>query len=140
MMKNFPFHLSLPSKDLQKTKKFYLEILGASLGRSTDQWIDIDLYQNQITFTKAGDFNFEYKSYRLGTEILPSFHFGIIVDTDLWCKLYARLSPLDLDITTEVTFLEDKVGEHLSFFIQDPNGYMVEFKSFKNNNEIFSTA
>ena len=33
---------------------------------------------------------------------------------------------MDLEVTTEATFMQDKVGEHLSFFIQDPNGYMVE--------------
>jgi hypothetical protein len=38
----------------------------------------------------------------------------------------------------EATYLENKVGEHLSFFIKDPNKYMVEFKSFKNYGEIFS--
>lgn len=41
-------------------------------------------------------------------------------------------------MTTEVTFFENKVGEHLSFFVKDPNGYMVEFKSFKNPDEVFN--
>ena len=71
--------------------------------------------------------------------ILPSFHFGVIVPVDVWGELYSRLFQLDLEVTTEATFMQDKVGEHLSFFIQDPNGYMVEFKSFRDPKEIFET-
>jgi len=136
-MKNYAFHLALPCQDLEKTKDFYVNILDASLGRFTDNWIDINLYENQITFTKSGKFNFDFKNYRLGNQILPSFHFGVIVDTDLWGKLYSKLFQMNLEVSTEATFLENKIGEHLSFFIKDPNGYMIEFKSFKNEHEIF---
>ncbi|WP_282081500.1 VOC family protein [Aquimarina algiphila] len=137
-MKKAEFHLALPCEDLEKTKDFYIYKPGAKLGRFTDGWIDINLYGNQITFTKVGGFNFDFKNYRLGDHILPSFHFGVIIDIDIWGKLYSRLFSMDLDVTTEVTFFENKVGEHLSFFVKDPNGYMVEFKSFKDHGEIFT--
>jgi len=137
-MKKAEFHLALPCKDLEKTKDFYNYKLGAKLGRFTDGWADINLYGNQITFTKAGDFDFNFKNYRLGEQILPSFHFGVIIDLETWGKLYSRLFSMDLEVTTEVTFFENKVGEHLSFFVKDPNDYMVEFKSFKDHGEIFT--
>ena len=85
------FHLSLPCTDIEKTKEFYTEILKTKVGRSTNSWIDIDLFGNQITFTKSGDFNFEFKNYRLGEQILPSFHFGIIINIDDFGILYSRL-------------------------------------------------
>ncbi|WP_299260190.1 hypothetical protein [uncultured Aquimarina sp.] len=44
---------------------------------------------------------------------------------------------MNLDVTSEVTFFENEVGEQNSLFVKDPNGYMVEFKSFKNANEVF---
>ncbi|MFD2562842.1 VOC family protein [Aquimarina rubra] len=137
-MKKAEFHLALPCEDLEVTKDFYISKLGASLGRHTDTWIDINLYGNQITFTKAGNFNFDFKNYRLGDQILPSFHFGVIVNVQVWGTLYSRLFSMDLEVTTEATFFENKVGEHLSFFVKDPNGYMVEFKSFKDHGEIFT--
>jgi extradiol dioxygenase family protein len=133
------FHLALPCIELKKTKAFYVDLLGARCGRSAENWLDIDLYGNQLTFTKAGDFKFDFKKYRLGDQILPSFHFGIIIDVELWGQLYARLHSTPLKLTPKVTFMQDKVGEHLSFFVKDPNGYMVEFKSFKNENEVFSS-
>ncbi|MFC5048314.1 VOC family protein [Aquimarina hainanensis] len=137
-MKNAEFHLALPCEDLEKTKDFYINKLDAELGRSTDNWLDVNLCGNQITFTKTGDFSFDFKNYRLNNQILPSFHFGVIIDVETWGKLYSRLFSMDLEVTTEVTFFENKVGEHLSFFVKDPNGYMVEFKSFKDHREIFN--
>ena len=131
------FHLALPCDDIAKTKKFYVDMLGATQGRYTDTWLDIDFYGNQLTFTNAGSFNFDFKNYRLSGQILPSFHFGVIVDAETWGKLYTKLFSMNVEVTTEVTFLENKAGEHISFFVTDPDGYIVEFKSFKNESEIF---
>ena len=50
---------------------------------------------------------------------------------------YYRLSQTDFDVTTQVNFMKDKKGEHFSFFIEDPNGFVIEFKSFKNEEEVF---
>jgi len=132
------FHLALPCKNIEDTKEFYTNILGASQGRQADKWADINLYDNQLTFTEAGTFNFDFKNYKLGDSVLPSFHFGIIISMDEWGKLYTKLFKSNQEVTTEVTFMKDKTGEHLSFFITDPNGYMIEFKSFKDASEVFT--
>lgn len=134
---NANFHLSLPCKDIKKTREFYSEILETNIGRITNNWIDVDLFGNQITFTKSGEFNFEFKNYRLGKQILPSFHFGIITNIDDFGKLYSRLFQLDIGTTVKTVFMEDSIGEHLSFFVKDPNDYMIEFKCFKNENDTF---
>jgi extradiol dioxygenase family protein len=136
---NAKFHLALPCKEIEETKNFYVDIIGASLGRNTEKWLDVNLFGNQLTFTQAGDFRFDFKSYKLEDYVLPSFHFGIIVPVDIWGKLYTRLFQMDLEVTTEATFMQSKIGEHLSFLVQDPNGYMLEFKSFKDANDIFAT-
>lgn len=138
-MKQAAFHLSLPCRSISLTRSFYVDILGAKSGRSTHQWIDIDLYGNQITFTKAGDFKFDFRSYKFEDSILPSFHFGVIVDYETWQTIHERLQYSDYEITTEVTFLKDKAGEHRSFFIIDPNHYTIEFKSFLNKKEVFTS-
>lgn len=132
------FHIALPCLNIEKTKDFYVFILGAKQGRSNNKWLDINLFGHQLTFTQAGDFNFNYKNYKLNNQVLPSFHFGVILDSETWGKTYSRLLTKDIDITTEVTFFENKVGEHLSFFVTDPDGYQIEFKSFKNLEEIFT--
>ncbi|MFD0862048.1 VOC family protein [Sungkyunkwania multivorans] len=131
------FHLALPCTDVNQTSDFYTDHLGAKLGRKSEKWVDVNLFGNQLTFTEAGNFSFDFKNYRLGDQVLPSFHFGVIVEVDLWGKLYAKLFQAELEVTTEAVFMQDKVGEHLSFFVKDPNGYMIEFKSFKDEAAVF---
>ncbi|WP_282159971.1 VOC family protein [Ulvibacterium marinum] len=135
---NAQFHLALPCKNIEETRKFYADIIGANIGRNTEKWIDINLFGNQLTFTESGHFNFDFKSYKLDDYVLPTFHFGIIVPIEAWGEFYGRLCQMDLEVTTEATFMHQKVGEHLSFFVQDPNGFMLEFKSFKDSGEVFS--
>ena len=135
---NAKFHLALPCKEITETSNFYVNIIGASLGRSTENWLDINLYGNQLTFTQAGEFTFDFKNYKLDNHVLPSFHFGVIVPVNIWGELYTKLFQMDLDVTTEATFMQGKKGEHLSFFVTDPNNYILEFKSFKDYDEVFA--
>ncbi len=136
---DFKFHLSLPCLSISKTKEFYTKNLGASIGRRSQNWIDINFYQHQITFTKSGKFTFESKNYTFNGQVLPSFHFGIILTREEWDKKLMFLKSLDMPLQAEVQFLEGKSGEHRSFFVKDPNGYTVEFKCFKTEDEVFKT-
>uniref|UniRef100_UPI004048A649 VOC family protein n=2 Tax=Mariniflexile sp. TaxID=1979402 RepID=UPI004048A649 len=131
------FHISLPCLSVKATKSFYVDTIGASSGRKTQNWVDINLFGNQITFIKAEKFNFTSPNYVFEGKILPSFHFGVIVDLKDWEQIYSSLMEQKLDVVTQATFLQDKAGEHRSFFIKDPNDYMLEFKSFKNPGSIF---
>lgn len=138
-MKNSAFHLALPCYSVTKTKNFYIDIIGAKLGRHSSQWVDIDLFGNQITFTKSGEFSFIYKSYKFGDTILPSFHFGVILNEKTWDTIFDRLSDKREEPIVATTFLKDKIGEHTSFFEKDPNGYVVEFKKFKESQQVFAS-
>ncbi|WP_178983293.1 VOC family protein [Winogradskyella helgolandensis] len=131
------FHMSLPCLSIEDTENFYTKNIGASLGRTGDNWLDIDLFGHQLTFIQAEKFNFNSPNYVFEGKLLPSFHFGVIVNIETWGELYAKLSDLKLKVVTQTTFLKDKSGEHLSFFIKDPNDYMLEFKSFKDSKDMF---
>lgn len=133
------FHMSLPCLSVTKTKDFYTNSIGASLGRMTKNWVDINLFNHQLTFIKVEKFNFNNPNYVFEGKILPSFHFGVIVDVETWGEIYTKLNEQNLEVVTQTTFLKDKSGEHLSFFVKDPNNYMLEFKSFKNPKEIFQS-
>ncbi|MCB0445855.1 MAG: VOC family protein [Gelidibacter sp.] len=133
------FHLALPCLSISKTRTFYADVLGAQIGRSSPKWIDVNLYSNQITFTECGPFNFDCKSYSFNGDILPSFHFGVILEKDDWNKVFQLLKSKHIDIVSEVKFLENKTGEHQSFFVKDPNDYTVEFKCFTKKSDIFKS-
>lgn len=131
------FHMSLPCLSVEETRKFYIENIGASQGRTNENWLDINLFGHQLTFIQADKFNFNSPNYVFEGKMLPSFHFGVIVNVETWGELYSKLNGLNLKVVTQATFLKDKTGEHLSFFIKDPSDYMLEFKSFKDPNDIF---
>lgn len=130
------FHMSLPCLSVKETKSFYTSI-GASVGRSTQSWVDINLFGHQITFIKAGKFNFNSPNYVFEGRILPSFHFGVIIDLKTWNAIYSKLKEENLELVDQTTFLKDRTGEHTSFFVKDPNDYMLEFKNFKNTGDTF---
>lgn len=130
--------MSLPCQSVRETSSFYTNI-GASLGRKTQNWVDVNLYGHQMTFIKSGKFNFSNPNYVFEGKILPSFHFGVILDSETWNSVYKKLKEQNLDLVTESVFLKDKTGEHQSFFVKDPNEYMLEFKSFKTPKDIFNS-
>lgn len=82
------FHISLPCRHIDATQKFYTKIIGATKGRKSQNWVDINLFGHQITFTKSGNFKFDYPSYIFEKTVLPSFHFGVILSNDVWQDLY----------------------------------------------------
>ena len=40
-----PFHLAIPVHDLEKSRDFYKNILGCDEGRSSDHWVDFNLFE-----------------------------------------------------------------------------------------------
>ena len=49
-----PFHLALPTEDLELTRLFYCDILGCETGRTSDDWIDLDFFGHQLVFHVTG--------------------------------------------------------------------------------------
>ena len=43
-----PFHVAFPVKDLKSAEDFYTNILGCSIGRRSDHWIDFNLFGHQV--------------------------------------------------------------------------------------------
>ena len=78
------FHLAFPVHNLKMAKQFYTQVLGCSLGRESDKWIDFNLYGHQIVAHLAPkDCNQQQKNRVDGDEI-PSRHFGVILDWTEW--------------------------------------------------------
>jgi extradiol dioxygenase family protein len=138
-MENYRFHISLPCKDIIATKKFYEKALGFKIGRKSTHWFDVNLFGNQITFTLDDKSVLNTKKYSFEEVLLPSFHFGIILDEETWKKSYNQFKEEDYFAIGVTKFLADKKGEHKYFFIIDVNGYFIEFKNFSELDEVFET-
>ncbi|REH54668.1 extradiol dioxygenase family protein [Tenacibaculum gallaicum] len=134
---NPTFHMSLPCLNIGETIKFYTDELGFHAGRVTEKWVDINLFNNQLTFVLVDQFNLGFPDYQFEQHTLPTFHFGVIVNSDMWEEMYDRVNYWLSDYSVKKTFLKDKHGEHVSFFIKDPNGYTLEFKTFIEEDDMF---
>ena len=61
-----PFHLAIPVSDLERSMKFYENILGCSLGRSSGNWIDLDFFNHQLVIHQSNNLeNIRNKYYFL---------------------------------------------------------------------------
>lgn len=134
---SFSFHISLPCEDVIKTKDFYVKELGFNLGREAHNWVDVNFFGNQITFAQSNSGTIATQHYSLDNKRLPIFHIGVILDRPNWKFLHEKFRLKRFFEIEPSVFLTDKVGEHDSFFIIDPNGYYIEFKTFNNLKEIF---
>ena len=133
-----PFHLAFPVLDLEEARDFYVNTLGCSMGRESDQWIDFNLYGHQIVaHLSPNEIKDESRNQVDGDEV-PVRHFGVILENNEWQKLVDRLKTKGEDFLIEprVRF-EGKSGEQRTLFILDPSGNALEFKSFADDDHIF---
>lgn len=131
------FHISLPCEDVLTTRDFYVNELGCSTGREANNWIDINFFGNQITFAQSKNSSLTTQHYLLDNQRLPLFHVGVILGREEWKRMLEKLKSKPFLEIEKSVFLQDQIGEHDSFFILDPNGYYLEFKTFTNLKEIF---
>ena len=136
---NIPrFHLAFPVHDLEKAKTFYTSTLGCPLGRESDNWIDFNLYGHQVVAHLSPKDCMNTKTNPVDGDIIPARHFGVILPWAEWEELCKILISQNIEflIKPRIRF-KNVTGEQGTFFIQDPSGNALEFKSFKNDNDIF---
>jgi len=133
-----PFHLAFPVFDLEEARDFYVNTLGCSIGRESDQWIDFNLYGHQIVAHLSPNEIQDVSRSQVDGDAVPVPHFGVILENNEWQKLVDRLKTKGEDFLIEprVRF-EGKSGEQRTLFILDPSGNALEFKSFADDDHIF---
>ena len=136
---NIPrFHLAFPVHDLEKAKTFYTSTLGCPLGRESDNWIDFNLYGHQVVAHLSPKDCINTKTNPVDGDSIPARHFGVILPWAEWEELCKILISQNIEflIKPRIRF-KNVTGEQGTFFIQDPSGNALEFKSFKNDNDVF---
>lgn len=135
------FHLALPVTDLVETRAFYQEVLGCSTGRESSRWLDLDFFGHQLVLhmVEAGDHPAAATNAVDGHDV-PAGHFGPILEWSQWEALAERLRSRGVDFVIEPYLrFEGKAGEQGTFFIRDPSGNHLEFKTFRNIEMLFAT-
>ena len=129
-----PFHLALPVNDLDAARAFYGGVLGCPEGRSADRWVDFDFHGHQLSVHLVEGLEATTTNQVDGDEV-PVRHFGLVLPWDEWQALGASLT--DFLIPPRVRF-EGQVGEQGTFFVRDPSGNALEFKSFRDPSRLFA--
>ncbi len=134
-----PFHLAFPVTDLDKTLDFYHNLLGCPTGRTADRWIDFNFWGNQITAHLVDNDDDTSATNHVDGKNVPVKHFGAILEMAEWKVLAGKLKAHGIEFVIEpyVRF-KGEVGEQATMFFLDPSGNAVEFKSFKNFDQIFA--
>ena len=137
-MKN-PFHLAIPVDNLIKAAHFYENILGCVRGRSSDSWVDFNLFGHQVVCheVKTQD---SIKMKPVDGDDIPVPHFGVILNFDEFDELVEKLqkSSYQFFIEPKIRFAGKK-GEQRIMFLKDPSGNALEFKAFKSLDQLFES-
>jgi len=138
MSKLRPFHLAVPVKDVVKARVFYREVMGFEEGRSSDKWVDFNFFGHQFVIHEVTSISTSESNPVDGHEV-PVPHFGVVLLWEDWETLRDRL------LASQITFVikpyirfKGEVGEQATMFFLDPSGNALEFKAFRNDDQIFS--
>ena len=78
-----PFHLAFPVKDIEQTKIWYTNILGCSIGRESERWIDFKFFGHQISAHLSEKLDLVTHN-KVDDQKVPSRHFGVILTQPDW--------------------------------------------------------
>ena len=140
MKKVLPFHLAFPVSDLARARTFYGEILGCPEGRSSESWIDFDLFGHQIVAHLNREQNSAPAHNAVDGHDVPVPHFGVVLPWDDFHSLAERVRQAGIRFVIEpyVRF-QGQVGEQATMFFYDFSGNALEFKSFRDLTQLFAT-
>jgi extradiol dioxygenase family protein len=137
-MKNL-FHLAFPVNDLSAARHFYADILGCSEGRSSDTWIDFDLFGHQIVAHLAPVSAVVRSANEVDADNVPVPHFGIVLPMEEWRTLAESLRAKGVEFVIEPKIrFAGEVGEQATMFFLDPSGNALEFKGFSDLSQVFA--
>ena len=134
-----PFHLAFPVRDIPEARAFYGGILGLPEGRSSEEWIDFDMYGHQVVTHLDQNHNTSTHHNEVDGHAVPVPHFGVVLTMDDWRALRDRLvaQKVEFQIEPYIRF-EGQVGEQATMFFLDPSGNALEFKAFADMSQLFA--
>lgn len=132
------FHIAFPVNNLKSTRDFFTKVLGCSLGRESDKWIDFNMYGHQVVAHLSPEDYIKPNENKVDGDMVSCRHFGVILPWDKWRKLSEKITNMKIGfmIKPKIRFKNLK-GEQGTFFLKDPSGNVLEFKSFKNDSMVF---
>ncbi len=137
-----PFHLAFPVHSIAAAREFYGQLLGCPEGRSDEHWVDFNLFGHQIVAhlsNKAEPLNDDRSENPVDGHQVPVPHFGVVLPWEDWHAMAERLKAAKVRFIIEPYIrFAGMPGEQATLFFQDPSGNALEFKAFKDPDQLFA--
>ena len=132
-----PFHLAIQVRDIDEARDFYGNKMGFAEGRSSDDWIDFDMFGHQLVTHCNKSLGKHGKVNAIENAVdghgVPVPHFGVVLTFEDWHALADRVKGfIDGFIIDPYIRFEGEAGEQGTMFFSDPSGNSLEFKAFKD--------
>ncbi len=135
-----PFHFAFPVHDLASARAFYGGTLGCPEGRSSEAWIDFDLFGHQIVAHLDPAAKPVAVENAVDGHDVPVPHFGVVLTMADWRALADRVAAAGVTFGIEPYIrFAGQPGEQATMFFRDPSGNALEFKAFADDSMIFAT-
>ncbi len=134
-----PFHLAIPVYDLALCRTFYSKTLNFEEGRSSEHWVDYNFFGHQLVIHYKPKSKYETHTNTVDGKHVPVPHFGIVLPWDDFHDFARHLKSKTIDFVIEPYIrFEGQVGEQATMFFKDPCGNALEFKAFKDPEQLFA--
>lgn len=134
-----PFHIAIPVDNLESCRNFYKNIIGCEEGRSSDHWVDFNFFGHQLVIHYKEKQDVEDCTNAVDGKHVPVPHYGVVLPWDTFHKFAEDLKTEGINFIIEPYIrFEGLVGEQATMFFKDPCGNALEFKAFKDLNQLFA--
>ena len=135
-----PFHLAIVVADLKVARRFYGELLECEEGRSADSWVDFNFFGHQLVCHLVPEQVTPKNSTNwVDHDKVPVPHFGVVMDWGAWQVLADKLGQKNIEFVVKPGIrFTGRPGEQATFFITDPFGNVLEFKSLRRSDNLFN--
>ncbi|MGI9545833.1 MAG: VOC family protein [Flavobacteriaceae bacterium] len=139
MMDITPFHIAIPVYNLAECREFYRDVLNCEEGRSSDHWVDFNLFGHQLVIHYKPRSNEEIHANPVDGKQVPVPHYGVVLPWEAFHSFAheLKLKGIKFIIEPYIRF-EGQVGEQATMFFKDPAGNALEFKAFKDIDQLFA--
>nr|WP_299070523.1 VOC family protein [uncultured Allomuricauda sp.] len=134
-----PFHIAIPVHNLDDCRAFYRDVLGCEEGRSSDHWVDFNLFGHQLVIHYKPKSEESLHTNAVDGKNVPVPHYGVVLPWDVFQSFSKDLQAKKIEFVIEPYIrFKDEVGEQATMFFLDPAGNALEFKAFKDMEQLFA--
>ncbi len=134
-----PFHIAIPVHNLAACRTFYRDVLNCEEGRSSEQWVDFNLFGHQLVIHYKAKTEEDNHANEVDGKHVPVPHYGVVLPWDTFTSFAEELRSKKVDFVIEPYIrFAGEVGEQATMFFLDPAGNALEFKAFKDMEQLFA--